>query len=152
MPLSRAAQVAESIGQQVISSESLKEFAASLAGNQRISIPVKAALLSVDVPGQIVAPHRLPGIDVAPKQRLFIRDLLAPGRTTSPTIYWIQQTGFTNNARVVAEGTQNLTAIFSSVKKSRQFALSPTCSKPQSRSWTILPSCSQQLIPKCVSA
>jgi hypothetical protein len=28
----------------------------------------------------IVEPQRLPGIDVAPKQRLFIRDLIAPGQ------------------------------------------------------------------------
>ncbi|PHI31038.1 phage major capsid protein [Budvicia aquatica] len=105
MPLANAVRVAETVGQQVISAEALKGFVSALAGNQRISIPVKAALLSVDVPGQIVAPHRLPGIDVPPKQRLFIRDLIAPGQTTSSTIYWVQQTGFTNNAKVVAEGT-----------------------------------------------
>ncbi|ELI8400356.1 TPA: phage major capsid protein [Yersinia enterocolitica] len=105
MPLNNAVQTVESIGQQVVSAEALKGFVSTLAASQRISIPVKAALLSVDVPGQIVAPHRLPGIDVAPKQRLFIRDLLAPGRTQSSTIYWVQQTGFTNNARVVAENT-----------------------------------------------
>lgn len=105
MPLANAVRVTETIGNQVISAEALKGFVSALAGNQRISIPVKAALLSVDVPGQIVAPHRLPGIDVAPKQRLFIRDLIAPGQTTSSTIYWVQQTGFTNKAKVVAEGT-----------------------------------------------
>ncbi|EOC4072945.1 phage major capsid protein, partial [Salmonella enterica subsp. enterica serovar Meleagridis] len=48
---------------------------------------------------------RLPGIDTAPKQRLFIRDLIAPGRTSSPAIFWVQQTGFTNKAAVVAENT-----------------------------------------------
>ncbi|EPP2395336.1 phage major capsid protein, partial [Salmonella enterica subsp. enterica serovar Meleagridis] len=45
------------------------------------------------------------GIDTAPKQRLFIRDLIAPGRTSSPAIFWVQQTGFTNKAAVVAENT-----------------------------------------------
>jgi hypothetical protein len=35
----------------------------------------------VDVPDGVVEPQRLPGIDTAPKQRLFIRDLIAPGRT-----------------------------------------------------------------------
>jgi HK97 family phage major capsid protein len=77
----------------------------SLEGNKRISVPVKAALTTVDVPGQIVAPQRLPGIDTAPKQRLFIRDLIAPGRTQSNTIYYVQQTGFTNKASVVPENT-----------------------------------------------
>ncbi|MDM9306100.1 phage major capsid protein [Klebsiella sp. K822] len=105
MPLANAKQVVESVGQQVISAEALKTFAASVAASQRISIPVKAALLTANVPGNIVAPDRLSGIDTAPKQRLFIRDLIAPGTTASNTIYWVQQTGFTNNAAAVAENT-----------------------------------------------
>lgn len=106
MPLANAKQVVETVGQQVISAEALKTFAASVDGNKRISIPVKAALTSVDVPEGVVEPQRLPGIDTAPKQRLFIRDLIAPGRTSSPAIFWVQQTGFTNNAAVVPENTQ----------------------------------------------
>lgn len=105
MPLANAKQVVESIGHQVISAEALKTFAASVEGNKRVSVPVKAAMISTDVPGNIVAPDRLPGIDVSPKQRLFIRDLIAPGTTASNTIYWVQQTGFTNNAKAVAENT-----------------------------------------------
>ncbi|KQN56729.1 phage major capsid protein [Erwinia sp. Leaf53] len=105
MPLSNAAKLVETVGQQVISAEALKAFAAGVEGNKRLSIPVSAALLTVNVPGQIVAPDRLPGIDAQPKQRLFIRDLIAPGRTASNTIYWVQQTGFTNNAKAVAENT-----------------------------------------------
>ncbi|KEY44941.1 phage major capsid protein [Citrobacter amalonaticus] len=105
MPLAAAKKVVESVGQQVISAEALKTFAAGVAASQRISIPVNAALISTDVPGNIVAPDRLPGIDSTPKQRLFIRDLIAPGTTGSNTIYWVQQTGFTNNASVVAENT-----------------------------------------------
>jgi len=106
MPLANAKNVIETVGGQVVSSEALKEFSASIEGNKRLSIPVKAALLSVNVPGTIVAPDRLPGIDQQPKQRLFIRDLIAPGRTESNTIYWVQQTGFTNNAATVAENTK----------------------------------------------
>jgi len=105
MPLANAKNVIETVGGQVVSSEALKAFSASIEGNKRLSIPVKAALLSVNVPGTIVAPDRLPGIDQQPKQRLFIRDLIAPGRTESNTIYWVQQTGFTNNAATVAENT-----------------------------------------------
>ncbi|HFJ4332853.1 TPA: phage major capsid protein [Serratia liquefaciens] len=105
MPLSHAAAVIESVGQQVISASALKDFASGIQGNQRLSIPVNAALISTDVPGQIVAPQRLPGIDTAPKQRLFIRDLIAPGKTGSSTIYWVQQTGFTNKAAAVPENT-----------------------------------------------
>lgn len=106
MPLANAKNIIETVGGQVVSSEALKAFSASIEGNKRLSIPVKAALLSVNVPGTIVAPDRLPGIDQQPKQRLFIRDLIAPGRTESNTIYWVQQTGFTNNAATVAENTK----------------------------------------------
>ncbi|HHA1791477.1 TPA: phage major capsid protein [Enterobacter hormaechei subsp. xiangfangensis] len=105
MPLNNAAKVTETVGQVVINSEALKAFAASVEGNKRVSVPVHAALLSTDVADGVVEPQRLPGIDTAPKQRLFIRDLIAPGRTSSPAIFWVQQTGFTNAAKVVAEGT-----------------------------------------------
>ncbi|MFP2467667.1 phage major capsid protein [Pseudescherichia vulneris] len=105
MPLANAAKVAETVGHVVISNEALKAFAASVEGGKRVSVPVNAALLSTDVADGVVEPQRLPGIDTAPKQRLFIRDLIAPGRTSSPAIFWVQQTGFTNAAKVVAEGT-----------------------------------------------
>ena len=105
MTLANAAKVVETVGQVVISSEALKTFAASVEGGKRLSIPVNAALLSTGVADGVVEPQRLPGIDTAPKQRLFIRDLIAPGRTGAPAIFWVQQTGFTNAAKVVAEGT-----------------------------------------------
>lgn len=106
MPLANAKQVVETVGHQVISAEALKSFAASIDGGKRVSIPVKAATISTDIPDGVVEPQRLPGIDAAPKQRLFIRDLIAPGRTSSSAIFWVQQTGFTNNASVVPENTQ----------------------------------------------
>lgn len=105
MPLNNAKKVAETVGQVVISNEALKAFAASVEGGKRVSVPVNAALLSTDVADGVVEPQRLPGIDTAPKQRLFIRDLIAPGRTASSAIFWVQQTGFTNAAKVVPEGT-----------------------------------------------
>lgn len=106
LPSQCSAQAREGLGATVVKSEALKAFAASVEGGKRVNIPVSAALLSTDVAPGVVEPQRLPGIDVAPKQRLFIRDLIAPGRTSSPAIFWVQQTGFTNAARVVAEGMQ----------------------------------------------
>lgn len=105
MPLNNAVQAAKTIGQQVISADVLKEINSSIQSSKRISIPVQAALISTGVADGVVEPQRLPGIDVAPKQRLFIRDLIAPGKTTSPAIFWVQQTGFTNKASVVPENT-----------------------------------------------
>ncbi|EMD6153809.1 phage major capsid protein [Salmonella enterica] len=105
MPLANAKHIVETVAQQVISAEALKTFSASVEGGKRVSIPVNAALISSGVAEGVVEPQRLPGIDTAPKQRLFIRDLIAPGRTSSPAIFWVQQTGFTNKAAVVAENT-----------------------------------------------
>ncbi|EQA6835925.1 phage major capsid protein [Salmonella enterica subsp. diarizonae serovar 65:(k):z] len=106
MPLASAKHIVETVGQQVISAEALKTFSASVEGGKRVSIPVNAALISSGVAEGVVEPQRLPGIDTAPRQRLFIRDLIAPGRTSSPAIFWVQQTGFTNKAAVVPENTQ----------------------------------------------
>ncbi|EIJ4373040.1 phage major capsid protein [Salmonella enterica] len=105
MPLANAKHIVETVGQQVISAKALKTFSASVEGGKRVSIPVNAALISSGVAEGVVEPQRLPGIDTTPKQRLFIRDLIAPGRTSSPAIFWVQQTGFTNKAAVVAENT-----------------------------------------------
>lgn len=98
---------AQTVGEVLAKNEALHTFAQSVQGGRRVSVPItRAALISTDVATGVVEPQRLPGIDVAPKQRLFIRDLIAPGRTTSPAIFWVQQTGFTNNAAVVAENTK----------------------------------------------
>lgn len=105
MPLQSALKAVQSFGQQLISAEVLKDINSSIQGNKRISVPVQAALISTGVAEGVVEPHRLPGVDVAPKQRLFIRDLIAPGKTQSPAIFWVQQTGFTNKAAVVPENT-----------------------------------------------
>ncbi|EJC0948187.1 phage major capsid protein [Salmonella enterica] len=106
MPLANAKHIVETVGQQVISAEALKTFSASVEGGKRVSIPVNAALISSGVAEGVVEPQRLPGIDTVPRQRLFIRDLIAPGRTSSPAIFWVQQTGFTNKTAVVPENTQ----------------------------------------------
>lgn len=105
MNINAAKEVIQTVGQQLVSAEAMKDIRSSMEGGKRMSIPVKAELTTVDVPGQIIAPTRLPGIDQTPKQRLFIRDLIAPGRTQSNTIYYVKQTGFTNNAAVVPENT-----------------------------------------------
>lgn len=98
---------AQSVGAQFVGHEKMQGInSGSIQANQNLSIPVRNALLSSGVAEGVVEPQRLPGVDQLPKQRLFIRDLIAPGRTTSPAIFWVQQTGFTNNAAVVPEGTK----------------------------------------------
>lgn len=105
MTLVTAKQVALTAGQIVTSAENVKSFASSVEGGKRVSVPVQAALTSINVPDGVVEHQRLPEIDTLPKQRLFIRDLIGTGRTISPAIFWVQQTGFTNRAVVVPENT-----------------------------------------------
>ena len=100
MPSKQAFAEVLSAGAAVAKSDELKAFAQRVKGNEhaRVSIPVQAATMSVNIPAGVVEPQRLPGIDAKPRQRLFIRDLIAPGRATSPAIFWVQMTGFTNAA------------------------------------------------------
>lgn len=93
-------------GQMVVdNSDRIKDIRANLEQGQRHRFSVQGALTSPDVPNGIIEPTRVPGIDRMPGRRLFIRDLISPGRTESNAIFWVQQTGFTNNAKAVKENT-----------------------------------------------
>ncbi|BBI91655.1 phage major capsid protein [Serratia symbiotica str. Tucson] len=105
MPVANALNVVSSIGQQVVSMEVVQALGSGMESNKRIVAPVNASLISSDVTGTIVAPDRQSNILTKPKQRLFIRDLIASGKTQSNTIYYVKQKGFTNNAKTVAENT-----------------------------------------------
>lgn len=105
------ADARKTVGQRLVADEKFKAFAAGGSGSVRgkFRFAVQASTTSIDYPAtspSIVEPQRLPGIQVAPKQRLFVRDLLSSGTTGAPAIFWVQQTGFTNQARVVSEGTK----------------------------------------------
>lgn len=84
------------------------EFAANAEKLARakgsFSIPVQAAITeSGSSAGDLIRPERRPGIVAAPEQRLFIRDLLNFGRTSSNSVEYVRETGFTNSADVVSE-------------------------------------------------
>jgi len=53
----------------------------------------------------LVPGMRVPGIVAPPNRQFTIRDLLAPGQTSASSIEYVKETGFTNNARPVTEGT-----------------------------------------------
>lgn len=97
-----------SVGAQFVGSDTIKNIggSAKLAQGQRYSVEVRNALISSGVADEVVQPDRLPGIERQAKQRLFVRDVIGTGRTTSPAIFWVKQTGFTNNAAVVPENTK----------------------------------------------
>lgn len=99
----------ESLGELFTAHEGFEAFAASANRGVKgsFSIPLKMAITSLPgSAGANIQPQRI-GM-VAPKvQRLFIRDLLAAGRTTSNSIEYVRETGFTNNANVVSENPAN---------------------------------------------
>lgn len=99
---------APSVGQRFIEDEKVKEFLKDgLASKGRVQVNVKAitSLTSGDGgAGDLIVPQRVPGIIRQPDRMMTIRNLLSVGRTTSNSIEFVQETGFTNNAAPVAEG------------------------------------------------
>lgn len=68
-----------------------------------VTIPVKNVITSLDdSAGALIQPQRAPMVNPV-NRRLFVRQLLAQGRTTSNSIEYVRETGFTNNAAPVSE-------------------------------------------------
>lgn len=98
-----------SMGEEFIKAEGFESFAMKAAGGMKgsFSVPVKAAITSLDTSaGELIQPTRV-GLIQPVQQRLFIRDLLSWGRTSSNSIEYVRETGFTNNANVVSENPTN---------------------------------------------
>ncbi|MVB04171.1 phage major capsid protein [Agrobacterium vitis] len=99
----------KSLGQRFIETEELKSLSSSPRGGASASMSIKADITSAttDTAGAVgaaVAPNRLAGVQELPQRRFTVRNLLTPGTTDSPLIQYIQETGFTNGAAMVAEG------------------------------------------------
>ncbi len=104
----------KSLGDLVIESAEFK--AGMLTGASRGSIRVKAdraAITSANTTvgagrsqgTSLVPGARVPGIFGLPERQLTIRDLVLPGQTSSSSIEYVKETGYTNNAAPVAETT-----------------------------------------------
>ena len=102
-----------SAGQTLVRSEEYKAFAAggglrSAQSGFQLEMP-RAALTSVSTTNATtvgVAPDMQAGILPLAQRRMTIRDLLSPGTTSSNLIQYVKETGFTNAAAPVSEGTQ----------------------------------------------
>ena len=100
-----------SIGEQYVNSEEFKAaFANGARQGQNVGIEVKAITsLTTDAngsAGDLVRSERVQSpMQFLPDRQLTIRSLIAPGQTSSSSIEYVQETGFTNNAGMVAEGT-----------------------------------------------
>jgi HK97 family phage major capsid protein len=86
----------------------------------------------------LVSGHRVPGIIAPPNRTFTIRDLLAQGETSSNSIEYVKETGFTNNAAPVAEARprRSRSRTLRSILKRRLFARSLISSRLPARSWT----------------
>lgn len=99
------------IGEQFVESEQFKAaFPNGARQGQNVGVEVKAITsLTTDAngsAGDLVRTDRVQSpLMTLPDRRLTIRGLLAPGQTSSSAIEYVQETGFTNNAGMVAEGT-----------------------------------------------
>lgn len=99
----------ESAGRLFVGSEQYKNMVKN--GEQK-SAPVrfksffkKDLTSAADSAGTLVVPNRTPDIIAGPDRELRLRDLMNVQNTNSNAIEFVQETGFTNNARPVAEGT-----------------------------------------------
>lgn len=103
----------KSVGELVAENEGVREMNASYRGSRRVAMP-RSALMNVPATvgdntsggNSLVGADRRPGILMPGQQRLTVRDLVAPGTTSSNSVEYARETGFTNNAAPVAEGGQ----------------------------------------------
>lgn len=100
----------KSIGAQFVESDGFKAFQdAGFSKSARGGdLKVKATLSSAttDAAGSVgdaVRTTRLPGILELPRRRMTVRDLITPGQMDGSTLEYVVETGFTNNAGMVAE-------------------------------------------------
>lgn len=93
----------KSPGQHFIDHENVKAFMdGGFKSRGRVRVDMKT-IVTTDMPG-LVEPVRV-GDVIIPERRMTVRDLLTPGQTNSNSIQYWQETGFTNNADAVSEGT-----------------------------------------------
>lgn len=128
----------KSIGQQAIDSELVKNFQENgrLQKGEKIHINVKAITSATGTAagnvGQAIAPDRRMEPLLIPDRRFFLRDLIAPGQTSSNVIIYPKETGYTNAAAPVAEGARkpessiSMVTVTETVKKIATFMKAST--------------------------
>ncbi|AZN72748.1 phage major capsid protein [Georhizobium profundi] len=100
---------AQTAGQRFVEDDGFKTFAGQTRPRGRHIVEVKdISSLTTDAAGSVgtlVQPDRVAPVDL-PRRRMTIRALIAPGNTTSNSVEYDKEKGFTNNAAPVAEGAQ----------------------------------------------
>lgn len=103
-------EAVKTIGELLVDSDGFKAFQESgfSKGARGADLKIKATLTSATTaaPGSVgdaIDNTRLPGILPLPQRRLTVRDLISPGRMDGNTLEYVKETGFNNNAGMVAE-------------------------------------------------
>lgn len=101
----------QSLGQQFVSNEKVKSFLGETTPRGRADMTIKAAITSVTTDtdgaaGDLVQTTRLAGVQALPQRRMTVRDLITPGNMDGNALEYVKETGFTNNAGMVAEGAK----------------------------------------------
>lgn len=106
-------QKRQSLGETVMNTDTFKGWIKGSTSNSKVSVTIdrfKNAITELGsgqgAAGEIIIPQRIAGWVTPPNRILTIRDLLPQGRTTSNAVDFVQETGFTNSAAPVAEGSQ----------------------------------------------
>lgn len=99
-----------SVGQQFVGSDEFKALGGSMSKGRTLTVEMKAITsLSTNADGSagaLTRAERVAGMMTSlPNRQLRVRDLIAPGTTSASSIEYPQETGFTNNAGMTAEGT-----------------------------------------------
>lgn len=109
----------KSLGEMFVESESFKKLAEDEGQGQRgrATLDTKSSISDLETKATItlaagpgagsagasVQPTTLPGILQIPQRRMTIRDLISSGQMSGNALQYVRQTGFTNNAGMVAE-------------------------------------------------
>lgn len=96
----------KSIGYRTIENAEFKAKSERMAGGERGSNRFEAKALTTVSSGASIVPDRQAGVILLPERPMTVRDLITPGRTSSNSVSYMKQTGFTNNAAPTAEGTR----------------------------------------------
>lgn len=99
----------KSLGERFVEDEKVKAFLEQATPRGRVDLQAKATLTSATTDtagavGDAIRPTRLGGILELPQRRMTVRDLITPGQMDGNALEYVQETGFTNNAGMVAEG------------------------------------------------
>lgn len=97
-------------GELFANDERVKQFLSTDPSSGKVDVRIKATLtsLTTDAAGSVgdaINQTRMPGIMPLPQRRLTVRDLISPGRMDGNTLEYVKETGFTNSAAPVAEGS-----------------------------------------------